>query len=197
MNSFKRLTPVVCIAVTVAVGGSAVHADEQTPEAQWTATVTAIAQRDGVTVDEANTRLVNLLVWTDAVNAIAARDGITIEQAAINLARYLRAISNPPASAVPAEGGWHDTAIAAGWQEWQWPKLACIINRESGGNPNARSRTHDSGLTQINDVNVGFLRDRGIISSRYDLFNPLVNLRAAKALYDLSGWSPWAGGRRC
>ena len=48
---------------------------------------------------------------------------------------------------------WHDTAIAAGWPEQDWPRLACIIHRESRGDRfahNPRYPDDSYGLIQLN-----------------------------------------------
>jgi hypothetical protein len=164
---------------------------------QWTAAINEIMQRDGVDEVTANQALARLLVWHDAVNVIMARDGVTFDQAARNLARFLEGAASVDRAA-QAGGQLNSWIAAAGWPSELWPWVRCIVNRESGGDPNVRSRTHDSGLMQINDVNVGFLRGQGIIGSRYDLFDPVVNLRAGLALFERSGTGPWRSTRhRC
>lgn len=170
----------------------------ETPEQrQWYDAVMDISLRDGVSLTEANNRLVNFLNWYAAVEVIVARDGISWEQASHNLARFLAKLAqpDPPPTGQGLVQRWRSTALAAGWTAEQWPWVACIINRESGGNPNARSPSNDSGLMQINDVNVGHLRKAGIINSRWDLFDPYTNLVAAKNLYNLSGTGPWRATR--
>jgi hypothetical protein len=59
-------------------------------------------------------------------------------------------------------------------------------------------KSADFGLTQINDRSwVTYLRQKGIINTVDDLLNPVVNLTAAKALYDYSldkghhAWKQW------
>lgn len=189
-STTTTLPPLTVINGPATVSEEATNAP--TPEQLWVAAISEIMLRDGVDVATANERLANLLRWHAAVMEIVIRDGVTPEVASHRLARLL-------ASLAPRYGGdverWYNTAIAAGWSHNQWPWVRCIIRRESGGNPGARSRTNDSGLMQINDVNVGFLRGKGIIASRWDLFDPLTNLIAAKALYDLSGTSPWRATR--
>lgn len=91
---------------------------------------------------------------------------------------------------------WYDTAIAAGWSADMWQWQSCVIERESNGNPNVWYRFDPAGgsrgLMQINGSNVGFLQGQGILNTANDLFDPLTNLQAALALYNLSGASPWA-----
>ena len=90
---------------------------------------------------------------------------------------------------------WHSTALAQGWSECQWYRLSCVIYRESRGNPMAHNgrdpRGGSFGLTQINGVHTGWLSRLGIIRYPYDLYTGWRNLRAAKALYNRAGWSPW------
>lgn len=107
-------------------------------------------------------------------------------------------------------GEWHDTAIAVGWTEAQWPKLSYVLHRESRCNigsfnksdPNGGSR----GLMQINGYwcrknrynPSGWLQAKGILNNCDDLFNPEINLRAGLAMWNYSqernkcGWRPWA-----
>lgn len=81
-------------------------------------------------------------------------------------------------------------------------KAACIINRESGGNPNAISATHDYGLFQINRAANAAEFDQ-LFGGPFDTkaLDPTLNARYARWLYDYwasrgrSGWSPWAHGR--
>jgi hypothetical protein len=104
-----------------------------------------------------------------------------------------------------------NTARAAGWAEEDLMTLDFIMNRESRCQPKAhnttlnRNKSQDYGLTQINDRSwclpsryhkAGYLQGLGIIEYCKDLLKPLVNLTAAKALYDYSkktgsGFRPW------
>ena len=107
---------------------------------------------------------------------------------------------------------WWDTAITAGWTIGQLPTLDYILHRESRCLKKAHNTTlnadqsTDMGLTQINDKSwclptrwypVGYLQTLGIIQYCKDLFNPYLNLVAAKALYDYAekthgnGFAPW------
>ena len=106
-------------------------------------------------------------------------------------------------------------AAQAGWPKETWPKLEEIILRESGGCPNRRggdvvnknciitrvsewNHRSDTGLMQINGVNYNLKRNKWAavclqlnICTQEPLLDPLNNLKAAKVLYDLSGWDPW------
>ncbi|MFZ9715863.1 MAG: hypothetical protein ACO3CH_00200 [Ilumatobacteraceae bacterium] len=108
-----------------------------------------------------------------------------------------------------------DLAAEAGWPENTWEKLGQIILRESGGCPNRRggdvvnkncvitrvsewNHRSDTGLLQINGVNYNMDRNKWAalcremqVCEQEPLFDPLVNLKAGKILYDLSGWGPW------
>ena len=104
-----------------------------------------------------------------------------------------------------------DEARQIGWKEADLKVLDFIIWRESRCNPRAHNTTKnadgstDMGLVQINDRSwclpnrfnkKGYLQKQGIIQYCEDLFNPVVNLTAAKALYDYSkengsGFRPW------
>lgn len=107
---------------------------------------------------------------------------------------------------------WWDTAIKAGWTIDQLPVLDSIVYRESRCLNMAHNTTlnadgsTDIGLTQINDRSWclptrwypnGYLQTLGKINYCKDLFDPYLNLVAAKALYDYAektngnGFAPW------
>jgi peptidoglycan hydrolase-like protein with peptidoglycan-binding domain len=96
----------------------------------------------------------------------------------------------PAPRPVASQGGWHDLAIAAGWTEDQWPKLSCIIQRESRGQAGVINSAGATGLLQILKK-----YHRGD-----DLFDPFTNLRVGHEMFLSSGWSPWhapAGIKQC
>ena len=107
---------------------------------------------------------------------------------------------------------WWDTAVRAGWELDQLKTLDYIINRESRCQKTAHNKTlnadgsTDMGLTQINDRSWckpnrynpdGYLQSLGLIKYCKDLFDPYLNLSAAKAIYDYAektngnGFGPW------
>jgi len=107
---------------------------------------------------------------------------------------------------------WWDTALEAGWELDQLPILDQIVYRESRCLTQAHNTTlnadgsTDIGLTQVNDRSWclptrwypnGYLQTLGKINYCKDLFDPYLNLVAAKALYDYSekthgnGFKPW------
>jgi hypothetical protein len=110
---------------------------------------------------------------------------------------------------------WWPLAIDAGWTPDLLPTLDYVIHRESRCQPEAhnttlnRDKSADIGLTQINDRSWclgtrwypnGYLQTIGILPTVgcNELFDPYLNLKAAKALYDYSlrenknGWQPWS-----
>jgi soluble lytic murein transglycosylase-like protein len=71
-----------------------------------------------------------------------------------------------------------------------------IMFRESGCQARVRSRTRDTGLLQINDVNHRWLSRRlGTHVTVAWLKNPANNVRAAAALYRTFGTRPWVATR--
>lgn len=105
----------------------------------------------------------------------------------------------PDAYPYPPVERWHQTAIDTGWGD-DWARLACVIDRESDGNPDAHTvGRHDNsfGLTQLNMLAhhtwvgplVGYDYTR--------LYDPTTNLTVARHLYTLAsdvygnGWQPW------
>jgi soluble lytic murein transglycosylase-like protein len=58
-----------------------------------------------------------------------------------------------------------------------------VIDRESGGDPNAQNPSSASGLLQLMSIHW---------SGRFDPFKPKANLSYGYKLYRGSGWAPWA-----
>lgn len=95
---------------------------------------------------------------------------------------------------------WYDTAVEAGWPDQDWSRLACIINRESRGDPtayNGRGRDDSYGLLQLN-----MRAHRSWVGPLVDwdfnrLFDPATNLSVGRVLFDRAvdyygnGWQPW------
>lgn len=82
---------------------------------------------------------------------------------------------------------------------WDVAKMSRYAYRESRCTPNARSRTRDSGLLQINDVNLAYLSQKfGRKITAVDLYDPTTNVRAAAMLCEFwrnagrSCYRPWA-----
>jgi|Laugresbdmm110sd_1035091.scaffolds.fasta_scaffold82770_1 hypothetical protein len=106
-------------------------------------------------------------------------------------------------------GEYYMIAIESGWTNADWPTLSKIIYRESRctskaynkSDPNGGSR----GLTQINGFwcrpnkysKLGFLQENKILTKCDELYNPVINLKAARAIFMYNhvkgrcGWSPW------
>lgn len=83
-----------------------------------------------------------------------------------------------------------DVAAAyAGWPIKEIPKVGRTAYKESRCKTNARSRTRDSGLMQINDVHLRWLH-----LTSAELMEPNTNLRAALKVWKLQGWKAWTGG---
>jgi soluble lytic murein transglycosylase-like protein len=71
-----------------------------------------------------------------------------------------------------------------------------IMFRESNCRPEVRSRTRDTGLLQINDVNHKYLSKKlGVRVTIEWLKNPANNVRAAAVLYQWGGTRPWKATR--
>jgi len=78
---------------------------------------------------------------------------------------------------------------------WDVNRMSRIMWRESNCQPHVRSRTKDTGLLQINDINHDYLTRRHIDVT--NLTNPTVNVLAAAELYKYwqratgNGYQPW------
>lgn len=101
-----------------------------------------------------------------------------------------------------------ELARIVGWPKKELDTLVKIANRESRCMPRAHNKTRntdgseDYGLMQINDWSwckpskhyaKGYLQQLGIIKTCDDLFNPILNLTAAYALFEYSDntWAQW------
>lgn len=123
------------------------------------------------------------------------------------------AVLIPPTTTINTEGfkcpQYAQTAIEAGWGLNDLKTLDFIMYRESRCHKDSHNPYDPSGgsygLVQLNGYFCrkntynpnGFFQNLGIITNCEDLFNPVINLRAAKALFDYEvnrgqcGWSPW------
>lgn len=98
-------------------------------------------------------------------------------------------------------GEFYPVAMSVGWLPSEWKQLRHIIARETGNtcdptvlNNNEKTRDLSYGLTQIN-MRGKLGPDRVArcgLSAYEDLWIPAVNLACARALYERSGWAPWA-----
>jgi hypothetical protein len=101
-----------------------------------------------------------------------------------------------------------ELARMVGWPKKELNTLVKIAYRESRCTPRAHNKTRnadgsqDYGLMQINDWSwckptkyypKGYLQQKGIIEVCKDLFNPILNLASAYALYEYSNntWKQW------
>jgi len=84
---------------------------------------------------------------------------------------------------------------------WNISKMSRTMHRESRCTPYVRSRSRDSGLLQINDVNLPYLSSKmGRQITPAALMDPTTNVQAAALLcqYARKAWgscyTPWRGG---
>lgn len=104
---------------------------------------------------------------------------------------------------------WHATALAAGWGHDDLERLDVILWRESRCKPNVWNESDPNGgshgLTQVNGYwcrpsrwsSAGWLQDAGVLAHCDDLYDPTLNLLAARAVWEYAdargcGWRPWA-----
>jgi hypothetical protein len=107
---------------------------------------------------------------------------------------------------------WHTTALEAGWDEDHLKRLDYVLWRESRCMPEAFNADDphggSRGIAQINQFWCkpnrynphGWLQAQGVLDQCVELHDPVVNLTAARAIYDYAegrgcGWSPWATRR--
>jgi len=99
--------------------------------------------------------------------------------------------------------GWVDLARRVGFLEEELPKISYTMYRESRCRPDQHNPDDpmggSNGLVQINQFWCkptrywpgGWLQAQGILETCDDLYDPETNLRAALAIRNNSGWSPW------
>ena len=88
----------------------------------------------------------------------------------------------PPVSYGACPTTWADEMLAVGFPPEAIPAMDCIIQRESGGDPNAVNRTSGAcGLTQLWPCYGGAA-----------WLDPITNLRQALVKFQASGFGPWS-----
>lgn len=126
--------------------------------------------------------------------------------------QYVAPEPAPPAYTPPEDAlcpEWHETAMEAGipeedlkrWDYIIWRESRCLTDAHNTYDPMSGSR----GLTQVNGFWCrpsryfpnGWLQDQGIVANCDDLYDPLTNFLAARAIWEYSedrngcGWLPW------
>jgi len=98
---------------------------------------------------------------------------------------------------------WLPIALTVGWPAEQLPMLDRVLHKESTCRPEAHNAADPAGGShglmqvngywcQVNQYNpTGWLQEQGIITACVDLYDPAMNLRAALAIWQRSGWGPW------
>ena len=151
-----------------------------------------------------------------------AHDSSVVHQQAISADRLDPIPADTPIRFRHGDVSWLPAlAKQAGWPDDLIPKLAEIVLRESGGCPNRRggdmvdkncnltgvsewNHRSDTSLLQVNGLNYDPTRNKFApiclqmdICTQQPLFDPLINLKAGKLLYDYwqkaagDGWIPW------
>ncbi len=169
--------------------------------------------------------LIRLLAGVAATLAVVGFGGATSttpstppSQPLALVSERLDASQTPPSSIVPDPRHcpqWWELARQAGWTDDLLPMLDYVLWRESRCDATAHNTTlnrdgsADLGLTQVNDRSWclptryypnGYLQTVGVLSTVgcEQLFDPTLNLRAAKAIFDYAqekngnGWQPWS-----
>lgn len=96
---------------------------------------------------------------------------------------------------------WWATAKQVGWKTQDIWMLDYVMWKESRCNPNVHNpddpMSGSYGLTQVNGGWSRWLRERGVLNKRADLFTPATNLLAALHIHNYAkdrygkGWNPW------
>jgi hypothetical protein len=192
-----QLVGVVTLAVALMVSGTRAGAESapSTPTeapalseagVRFVRAAVEIAARDGISVDEAAERLAR---WLTIVAEHAAATGKTFERAAQDVARHIANLTAAERRAESIE------LIRAAWPE-QPDNAVKVAFCESTLDPDALNpATGDAGLFQINAVHRPWVESLGIAWASRRV--AAVNVRIARALYDLRGWQPWYRSRPC
>jgi len=96
---------------------------------------------------------------------------------------------------------WWETAVAVGWTLETLSSMDAVIHKESRCKPRTFNQKDPNGgsrgLLQINGSWRRWLRDRDVIETEDDLYDPATNLKAAWLIYQYGmdrydfGWGPW------
>jgi hypothetical protein len=173
---FRLLAGIVAV---FAVIGAALYNYEGKPESTLPPVVSSVA------VAETSTTTSTTLPASTTTSTTEAP--IVLDAAALE---YLRTITIDQARQQYGRcGEWHDLALQAGWTEAEWPTLSRVLYRESRCVPDAWNGA-DAGLTQINRIHRQWIQDMGMTHPD-SMFDPLLNLRFARMLWESSGWRPW------
>lgn len=95
---------------------------------------------------------------------------------------------------------WYESAISAGWPDSAWPRLACIIHRESRGDPSAHNPRYPDDSYGLIQLNMRAHRNwvGPLVGGDFNrLFNGYTNLSLGRTLFDKAvgyygnGWRPW------
>lgn len=147
------------------------------------------------------TRLRVLLVALAVVFGTVAATGCTPAEQSFLEQTLTTPAPTPPVwvSSHPEVERWHQTALDAGWAEGEWRWLACVIWRESRGDPsvfNGRGRDQSYGLLQLNmRAHAGWVGP--LVEGDYSrLFDPAINLTVGRSLYEQAGPGPWRTRRK-
>jgi hypothetical protein len=97
-------------------------------------------------------------------------------------------------------GAYHDLISQYFGSDAATAEAITMLGEDASGDPRAKGKpnkdgTVDYGLFQINSSHIGELQKAGIIKSTEDLFNPEMNIAAAKYIYDKQGWGAWKSSR--
>ena len=81
---------------------------------------------------------------------------------------------------------------ASPWPQSLWGMVACLVERESGGDASAVGLAGERGLMQVHPITWPYLAQYGITPDA--LFDPATNLRAGYLLFiEAGGLRPWGG----
>lgn len=121
----------------------------------------------------------------------------TVTQSALTATAYT-AIDHVPATPVSTPARVETIAPQSiksyePWPAYLWPTVACIVQRESRGDPYAVGSAGERGLLQIHPATWGYLAQYGITPD--SLWDPATNIRAGYLLFVEAGsLRPWGGG---
>lgn len=121
-------------------------------------------------------------------------DSISVSSASFNF-------KCPEAISLASSVGWPDELLSR-LDIIIWRESRCLTEAFNGSDPNSGSY----GLSQVNGFWCrpsryhpnGWLQEQGILTNCSDLYNPIINITAAKAIYEYSkkanncGFAPWS-----
>lgn len=194
---FSYMVSVVIAMAVLSVGGRGQDSTEMHGGPVTTATPQASsshalvpAPSDRAVGDEVAVPLEEIQAMLPVLAAPPVEPASTVTQSALTATVQAYLVIDPVPATPPSQRV--PVGSYAPWPEYLWPVVACLVSRESKGNPLAIGSAAERGLLQVHPITWPYLAGYGITPD--GLFDPATNIRAGYLLYlEAGGLRPWGG----